>query len=98
MGAMQGSEGKTMTAGKTGVNNGSDGLSDYFIMEWIDINDKLPPPEENVIVHFKGRRQGSLEVKYLPPKKAGFHFGWYPGGRDIHCATHWMPLPPLPGR
>ena len=85
-----------MFENENSAKNGSDGLTDYFIMEWIDINDKLPLPEEKVIVHFKGQGHDSIEVKYLPKKKAGFHYGWYPGGRDINSAVHWMPLPPFP--
>jgi hypothetical protein len=71
-------------------------LTDYFIMEWVDIREKLPPFDEKVIVHFRGQGLGSIEIKYLPAIKAGYHHGWYPGGRDIESATHWMSLPPLP--
>ena len=74
------------------------GLTDYFIMEWIDINEKLPPPGENVIVFFKGQGKGSIEIKYLPEKKADVNYGWYPGGRELYSAMYWMHLPPLPGK
>lgn len=72
------------------------GLTDYFIMEWIDINDKLPPTDENVIVCFKGQGHGSIEIKYLPEKMDGVNYGWYPGGRELHSAVYWMHLPPFP--
>ena len=79
-----------------GSKKSGNGLTDYFIMEWIDIDDKLPPPEENVIVYFKGQGRGSIEIKYLPEQKDDENYGWYPGGRDLHSAMYWMHLPPIP--
>lgn len=74
-----------------------DGLIDYFIMEWISIDDKLPPPFERVLVCFGGTELDSVAIKYLTDTAHpdGRQF-WYPGGQTLENVTHWMPLPPLP--
>lgn len=77
--------------------SGTDGLMDYFIMEWINIKDKLPKPYEKVLVYFGGGDLESIAVRYLPEERPGQYYGWYPGGQALHNATHWMPLPPPPG-
>jgi hypothetical protein len=74
-----------------------DGLIDYFIMEWIRIEDKLPPPFERVLVYFGGMGSDSVAVKYLTDRShPDGSRAWYPGGQTLENGTHWMPLPPLP--
>lgn len=37
-----------------------------------------------------------MEVMYLPEKKEGYCWGWYPGGLPVENSTHWMELPKYP--
>lgn len=73
-----------------------DGLIDYFIMEWISIDDKLPPLLERVLVYFGGKGLDSVSIRYLAKKHPDDQPRWYPGGQDVRNSRHWMPLPPLP--
>ncbi len=85
-----------MTGEQEANGKGVEGLMDYFIMEWISIRDKLPPPHESVLVFFGGKDCGSIAIKYLTEYQEGRHHCWHPGGQDLGNATHWMPLPPYP--
>ena len=67
-------------------------------MEWINVKDKLPPEEENVIL-FDGSIvfAGNFHVVHNEPYWGnqgcdGICYGWY----EKDAVTHWMPLPKPP--
>ncbi len=60
-------------------------------MEWIDINDELPPIGEWILI-------GSASIKCVD-YGAYFNGKFYMCGEEdkpIHWATHWSPLPDSP--
>ncbi|MFZ5570766.1 MAG: DUF551 domain-containing protein [Thermodesulfobacteriota bacterium] len=85
-----------MTGRHEADEKGVENLMDYFIMEWISIRDKLPPPNEKVLVFFGGGDWGAMAIKTLADDSDGLRSCWLPGGQEIANATHWMPLPPNP--
>ncbi len=68
--------------------------SKYRIMEWINIEEKLPlenkrQQSEDVLVY---NGMSEMQVGYT---LEGFWQDYY-GGRNIEKVTHWKPLPEAP--
>ena len=59
-------------------------------MNWTLADDKLPLPDNDVLVFFPWF-PGHYEVRYYDAKRRS----WYPGGSSVG-GTYWMSLPPRP--
>lgn len=55
-------------------------------MEWIDVNDKLPPDGQSILVFY---RRGYITVDKFSINDRN----WIKSGENV---THWMPLPEPP--
>lgn len=66
---------------------------------WIAVTERLPLPETEVLCAFDSGEVCSLWQDWaLSQDEDPFLYGQDPGFSRSKRATHWMPLPPAPGR
>lgn len=62
-------------------------------MKWVNINDKLPPNNSEVLVCYD-----EIDIT-VATYTTDTHYSWVPDAEGIDCTiipSHWMPLPGLP--
>lgn len=66
---------------------------------WIPVTERLPLPETEILCAFDSGEVCSLWQDWaLSQDEDPFLYGQDPGFSRSKRATHWMPLPPAPGR
>lgn len=60
-------------------------------MKWHKYEQKDPPAGKDVLVYFPSG-SSNFDVRHFVPRKMGYAWGWYPGGREV-SRTWWTELP-----
>ena len=70
------------------------------VMQWVSVENELPPPETLVLVYHRAGffQKGVNETMQVAI--GSYSNKWYSGftGIGLLGVTHWMPLPPPPGK